>query len=50
MKIWIEVILAFATCLLSYKFGYIEGLKENYFDRELAQIKIDQCFEAIGRK
>jgi hypothetical protein len=50
MRIYLEVILAFATCLFSYKFGYIEGLKENYFDRELAQIKIDQCFEAIGKK
>lgn len=50
MRAYLELILAFATCLLSYKFGYIEGLKQNYFDRELAQIKIDQCFEAIGKK
>jgi hypothetical protein len=50
MRVYLEIILAFATCLLSYKFGYIEGLKENYFDREFAQIKIDQCFEAVGKK
>ena len=50
MRVYLEIVLAFVTCLLSYKFGYIEGHKRNYFDRERAQIKIDQCFEAIGKK
>jgi hypothetical protein len=45
-----KFLIGFLICLLTYRFGFIEGAEQNYFDRELAQIKIDQCFEAIGKR
>ncbi len=42
------VICAFATyttCV--WRYGYILGIKESYFDREQANAKLEQCSEVF---
>lgn len=45
-----EIFVVLVACFLSYRFGFIAGVEYNYFSKELAQIKIDRCFEIIEKR
>ena len=46
----VKYMVALILIALAYRVGMIDGLRQNDFDREVANVKIQQCLEIISSR